>query len=146
MTNDELIDQMRRSFKFCQMVRSFSDTEWKYLRLRYGLAGNRRHYPREIEETGLIVGEVERIERRVLRILKTYAHACKTSELDGPSKANETKQPRCEDCRFWERYLDDDPCGVCRIRRPLIDDDGDTIWPETHENDWCGEFQAKGDE
>lgn len=46
----------------------------------------------------------------------------------------------CENCRFWER---DDTDAMRRIGRPLIDDRGNTIWPETTSDDWCGEFQLK---
>lgn len=73
---------------------------------------------------------------------------------------NKTEQPRCEHCRFWERddadalrrlvvrpMIDGSvKTGLCRIRHPLIDCQGNTFWPGTYEDDWCGEFESKGDE
>jgi hypothetical protein len=54
----------------------------------------------------------------------------------------------CNSCRFWKpgRFVeqDDDPLrGQCR-RYPLML--GDSIWPVTDEDDWCGEYREKAKE
>lgn len=142
MTTEELIDTMRRSFQLCCLVRAFDHAEWQYLRLRYGLDGKRRHHPREVQmELGLSEDGLEQIEHIVNKTFQEYLHECETGEIKGSAGAN-----KCENCRFWKRYFAEDSDGICRIRRPLIDDRGNTIWPETREDDWCGEFESKGDE
>lgn len=72
------------------------------------------------------------------------------------------REQRCNNCRFWSRNYDAGAgmdTGGCRIGRPLlvtsavrVDQygtltDGEcercTRWPTTHEEDWCGEWQAE---
>jgi len=60
------------------------------------------------------------------------------------------KIERCKNCRFWQ--LLEGERGICRRNSPLPRDleqaqDGRSViyrvsWPETHESDWCGEFQS----
>ena len=65
---------------------------------------------------------------------------------------------RCDECKFWEREIDE---GSCKILSPRIllaqfDDncgqqwqwpDSHTgCWPVTSEDDWCGEFVDKSKE
>lgn len=62
---------------------------------------------------------------------------------------------KCGKCRFFDP-MDDAFNGWCRryaprpIRTNFEDDDhdpdNDAYWPEVCIHDWCGEFQAKGDE
>ena len=57
----------------------------------------------------------------------------------------------CKSCRYWQ--LLETSRGICRRNSPLPRDqelgqDGRSVvyrvsWPETHEADWCGEFQAR---
>lgn len=66
----------------------------------------------------------------------------------------------CENCRFWNSVMSD--VGECRRRPPVIVDAGVskalqdedwteviesiwnyTEWPETFENNWCGEHERK---
>lgn len=55
----------------------------------------------------------------------------------------ESNQIKCANCRFWDRHPYDVSFGSCRIFRPMVHDSGNTSWPETHDEDWCGEFQSK---
>jgi hypothetical protein len=61
---------------------------------------------------------------------------------------NETSGERCGNCRFWHEEQ-------CRRRAPIhinalmpwydTEDGADyeAIWPETAENEWCGEWEGK---
>lgn len=52
---------------------------------------------------------------------------------------------RCDQCRFWAREEMpegfDSSRGECRRREPSINIYGTVQWPETREEQWCGEFQ-----
>ena len=72
---------------------------------------------------------------------------------------------KCKDCKYWQYRTtietcgegEDAPFGVgdCRRNPPICrgllvrltahvpDDDFDGGWPETDEDMWCGEFEAK---
>jgi len=73
---------------------------------------------------------------------------------------------KCEDCKFWDDTPGDleNNIGWCRIKSPvitwafcaiqdtqftadMIENMWETkaIWPETENDDWCGEFQAIGE-
>jgi len=57
---------------------------------------------------------------------------------------------RCLNCRFWQALQAEH--GICRRNSPVPRDleqalDGRSVvyrvsWPETHETDWCGDFQS----
>lgn len=67
----------------------------------------------------------------------------------------------CENCRFWEEWQEADAennraMGICRRHAPrprpfCLDNSGNsfpeytdkTEWPNTFEDNWCGEWQAK---
>ncbi len=64
-------------------------------------------------------------------------------------------EQRCENCRFWKRLPKDEEepgLGDCKRHapRPIIALSGlrmdeclsEIYWPETREEDWCGEWQA----
>lgn len=68
---------------------------------------------------------------------------------------------KCEDCKYWERYSDEEQTimGHCRkhlfIRAFLISDSYkkiqanaedvgmEAVWPTTTNCEWCSEFQPK---
>jgi hypothetical protein len=63
---------------------------------------------------------------------------------------------KCKRCKYW----DEDPAdvlpeglsaGSCRKDPPVVQiqdqrflDPSLTLWPRTKENDWCGQFSARG--
>ena len=69
----------------------------------------------------------------------------------------------CETCRYWRRYSDEAPKGVCRRYPPHVIAEVDTLsandrigrsepevtshtvseWPETPANEWCGEHESE---
>lgn len=71
----------------------------------------------------------------------------------GPTRPVASTAPRCDTCRFWSRDEGDGCFGECRRHAPrpwkseTCDDfdDGPTVafWPETANDDWCGEHEAK---
>lgn len=52
--------------------------------------------------------------------------------------------PRCETCKFWRLFRAED-IGECRRHAPApirgIRDAYDVYWPETRDEDWCGEHE-----
>lgn len=46
---------------------------------------------------------------------------------------------RCETCRFWDKFIDDR--GECR--RKSKPDPPAHSWPNTYDDDWCGEWRSK---
>jgi hypothetical protein len=48
------------------------------------------------------------------------------------------RKERCDKCAFWERFHDTTDIGRCRRYAPRENQVG---WPETAENDWCGDFR-----
>ena len=71
---------------------------------------------------------------------------------------------RCENCKFWDSYPEDDNeeiIGGCKRHAPIVmralilpeeekktNEYGDdvlteAIWPTTYFSEWCGEFQEK---
>ena len=61
------------------------------------------------------------------------------------------KDPRCVDCRFWERLGEPEDQGLCRINPPTIWQGQDAwgqpklgaYWPPTEEHDWCSYHQPE---
>jgi hypothetical protein len=61
------------------------------------------------------------------------------------------QKEQCKDCRFWQ-FMQNER-GICRRNSPVARDmqmgeDGRSVvyrvsWPETHEADWCGDFQPE---
>jgi len=62
---------------------------------------------------------------------------------------------RCVACKFWERDPQRPERGKCRRHAPSFHpdpnmynfsgrDNHEGMWPETDENEWCGEFQSRG--
>lgn len=47
----------------------------------------------------------------------------------------------CRECRWWDAYYDGATKGLCRVRPPVIDADGDGAWPTTMADGWCGSFE-----
>lgn len=55
-------------------------------------------------------------------------------------------ESRCDLCEWWQKVTADE--GNCRRRHPIVLINRDieqyvTRWPETGEDQWCGEFKAK---
>jgi len=52
----------------------------------------------------------------------------------------------CENCRWWDQFMQYKPDdshnrrnnGLCRVKSP-----GDTRWPITGKDDWCGEWTGR---
>lgn len=57
------------------------------------------------------------------------------------------KEERCKECVYWAISEEDleEPYAQCRryAPRPTEPSQPLFIWPETHEDDWCGEFKGK---
>ena len=62
----------------------------------------------------------------------------------------------CSRCRYWDNspagtYQSPDHAvvaefGRCRVKAPHLPPSGlRALWPTTHANDWCGEFEDRGD-
>jgi hypothetical protein len=47
----------------------------------------------------------------------------------------------CEACRHWDRLYPDAQIGRCRRHAPQPGRPG-TGWPETDNDDWCGEWET----
>ena len=51
----------------------------------------------------------------------------------------------CKDCRYWDAYSDSS--GLCRKTLPTRDATIDAgirgFWPETDDDDWCGEARPR---
>ncbi len=58
----------------------------------------------------------------------------------------------CKNCKWWDEEADyHSDMGHCRRFPPLLCEQNATNWskasfPETKENDWCGEFRKKQDD
>lgn len=54
-------------------------------------------------------------------------------------------EPRCWNCRYFDRVPEsDEDGGFCRRYPPQSTDDGTAcIWPGVDYMDWCGEFWPK---
>jgi hypothetical protein len=42
--------------------------------------------------------------------------------------------PKCKDCIFWEG----NPEGLCRFNPPIRNSIGNSVWPMSSADDWCG--------
>lgn len=52
--------------------------------------------------------------------------------------------PTCATCRFWDRNNTFNTIGQCRRRAPSQAWSGDAyVWPDTQDEDWCGEHDPK---
>lgn len=53
-------------------------------------------------------------------------------------------EQKCEFCRFWKKFGKPKD-GECHRSAPLPSTQGNdkTLWPMTHIDQWCGEFQKK---
>lgn len=52
----------------------------------------------------------------------------------------------CQTCRFFERFHDQAKDGRCRAGVPTIPyapSNLHGIWPEVHEDDWCGHHAVR---
>lgn len=68
---------------------------------------------------------------------------------------SEPRPDRCETCRYWRFLMHgrEEPVdrawsvGFCHryAPRPVVarNPDQETNWPETHSDEWCGEWRAK---
>lgn len=75
MTENDVIAAMKRCYSFCRCIRGLDETEWRLLRLRYGLNGGPKHTLDEIaKELGTNAEAVSAIERGITSTLKTYAY------------------------------------------------------------------------
>ena len=55
----------------------------------------------------------------------------------------DTIAEKCAACRFWTKLIRDDGLGRCRRYPPQQQHvPGCWVWPLTHEDDWCGEYQS----
>lgn len=60
---------------------------------------------------------------------------------------------KCEDCKWWDDYDEEAPSlGKCHKYAPKSTNYDDGLarhvyceWPDVVEDDWCGEFEAKGE-
>ena len=56
-----------------------------------------------------------------------------------------TEHRRCDGCHYWQRVgtrvKADKPYGDCRLNPPVLDFEGDSVWPTTEDDDWCGHFE-----
>ncbi len=57
----------------------------------------------------------------------------------------------CKNCRWWVKVAEYTNTGHCHRLPPLLGEEDATNWskaafPETKENDWCGEFRKKQDD
>jgi hypothetical protein len=51
---------------------------------------------------------------------------------------------RCDKCRFFHIYVEDDIDGECRRHAPRVwQENTYARWPTTNIDDWCGEFEKK---
>lgn len=56
---------------------------------------------------------------------------------------------KCSECYFWHAYGSGaGPTGQCRRHAPVVlrinaDGESENPFPETHEDDWCGDFLGK---
>jgi hypothetical protein len=59
----------------------------------------------------------------------------------------------CDKCRFWDCYADTKAnefgFGYCHRHAPVacigkdvFGDSENIVWPQTRDNDWCGEFES----
>lgn len=55
----------------------------------------------------------------------------------------------CKDCRYWNAGYRGD-VGQCRLSPPTVIETHhlnreytETVWPETKENEWCGQYEGK---
>lgn len=56
---------------------------------------------------------------------------------------------KCAECVYWNPHWEGAAMGDCRRRVPLVllyREEITTVFPETGESEWCGEFVAKNAE
>jgi hypothetical protein len=54
----------------------------------------------------------------------------------------------CGSCAYWDPLsINEGDLGYCRRHAPLVgkmrNETFQTVWPETFDDDWCGEHQAR---
>jgi len=61
---------------------------------------------------------------------------------------NPVEYMHCYTCRYWNAlgpayWLKPTELGNSECRRfpPILDTEGNTVWPETAHDDWCGEWE-----
>jgi hypothetical protein len=54
---------------------------------------------------------------------------------------------RCDECRWWNPPLSEEPSGECRRFPPTVEHTNETRseFPAANYDDWCGEFKPKDD-
>jgi hypothetical protein len=51
---------------------------------------------------------------------------------------------RCDECRFFNLYFEDDKNGECRRKAPIVRQENIYArWPNINRDKWCGEYQPK---
>lgn len=53
---------------------------------------------------------------------------------------------RCEDCYYWDASttsIVDEDKSPCRINPPIPLISGDSVWPFTESNEWCGKWRKR---
>jgi hypothetical protein len=53
-----------------------------------------------------------------------------------------SERVRCDTCRYWDKARSerDRLLGKCRRAPPGMGPHGNTLWPNTSSNDWCGSW------
>jgi hypothetical protein len=51
---------------------------------------------------------------------------------------------RCDACKFFNLYFEDDDDGECRRYAPGSKE-GYARWPSVDRDNWCGEYKSKGE-
>lgn len=66
--------------------------------------------------------------------------------------ADESTKAACANCKFWDEHREKE-MGACRratpslggllLKRDLWNINARGVWPETHEDEWCGEWAVE---
>lgn len=73
-------------------------------------------------------------------------HRRSTTMTTDTDRRQHTIDKRCGTCRYFDNE-DTRERGLCRLRPPVpAQDGGMAIWPECHEDDWCGKYEADSEE
>lgn len=64
------------------------------------------------------------------------------------AKQDQRDARTCSDCRYWSRLWGGTTTGLCRISPPVITAIGNSSWPQTQDDDWCGRWthDRRGDQ
>ena len=69
-------------------------------------------------------------------------------------------KPKCENCKYWAGHSEESSKGFCVLNPPVpavvvyqsgcgidgyVESDITSAWPETSNDDWCGQWEEKDD-